>query len=414
MYKFQFQSVVAIGDAMQEVLAVQAGVRSSRLDGFYQRYCTEWQTAAGTNADAIRFRKDLMEASAPDLPRRETAILARLHKSLQDTDPQAIQHDLEDLYDLNVTFARLENEYVMKRAGTAHTELIALGVLGTCVSLFLGFYVRSGIAPRIKHLVESVRSFQDHGWTEKITDNGNDEIAVLANALDVGLGSIASRERDRDQFLAIVAHELKTPVTSIYGYAKLLLHPSIPREEMKGPLEAINRQSWRMTRLIDALFLLGKARAGQLHFEPKPLNISDLVELVVREMESLFGKSVFDAHIDPDITILGDEVLLEHAVWALLASATALSQQNDPIGVSFHKASHRARLSVDIRKCDGNATELQELFTPFRFVQYETGKGVRSAIGLYLCREIARVHNGTLQIEQIPGVSPEFVMDLPI
>jgi signal transduction histidine kinase len=165
--------------------------------------------------------------------------------------------------------------------------------------------------------------------------------------------------------------------------------------------------------LIDALFLTEQARVGQLQFQPKPLNVSELAGLVIQEMEPLFPKNAFQTKIDPNVTILGDEVLLEHAIWALVASAAAFSKEDAPIAVTFHKVDQRARLAIDIREPGASPAELQELFTPFRFVEYETGKGIRSAIGLYLCREIVRLHNGTLQVEYAPGIVPELVMELP-
>jgi signal transduction histidine kinase len=57
--------------------------------------------------------------------------------------------------------------------------------------------------------------------------------------------------------------------------------------------------------------------------------------------------------------------------------------------------------------------DVEGLFTPFRSVEYETGAGIRSSIGLYLCREIVRVHNGRLVVQQVSGKQPEFLMELP-
>jgi signal transduction histidine kinase len=57
--------------------------------------------------------------------------------------------------------------------------------------------------------------------------------------------------------------------------------------------------------------------------------------------------------------------------------------------------------------------DVEGLFTPFRSVEYETGAGIRSAIGLYLCREIVRVHNGRLVVHEVTGEQPEFLMELP-
>src|SRR6185295_4966830 len=115
-----------------------------------------------------------------------------------------------------------------------------------------------------------VRNFQETGKHERIGDTGHDDIAVLANALDAGFTAIASREREREQFLSIAAHELKTPVTSIHGYSSLLVNHPPRAVDVERALKSINRQSWRLSRLIDALFLAIKARTGKLDFEPKP------------------------------------------------------------------------------------------------------------------------------------------------
>jgi len=302
----------------------------------------------------------------------------------------------------------------MKRLRIRRLALAGVGLAGISSTFLLGLHVQRAISPRVQQLVEHIRHFQEYGWTERLAVSGNDDISTLANALDVGFSAIASRERDRDQFLAVVAHELKTPVTSIYGYSSVLINNSLPAEEKKRPLEAIHRQSWRMTRLVDALFVLGQARAGQLRFEPKPLNMSELVELVVHEMEPFSSKNIFNLQIDPGITLLGDEVLLEHALWALFASACAFTKEGSALHICFYKVHNHARLTVDIKDRSASLPELEELFMPFRFVQYETGKGIRSAIGLYLCREILRLHNGTVKVEQLAGLQPEFVMELPV
>src|SRR5262249_49642016 len=232
------------------------------------------------------------------------------------------------------------------------------------------------------------------GTYEKIGGQGTDDIAVLANAIDAGFAAIASRTQDRDQFLSIVAHELKTPVTSIYGYASLLVRHSMSTKDVDTALEAINRQSWRLTRLIDAVFLTKTARDGALHFEPTPLDLSELVMRVMDEMGPLLSGKTFFPQIDPQISILGDPALLEHALWSLFTSAAGFTGKEVPLNISLFSVQNCARLTVSI---DGHVSvaDVQELFTPFGRVEYETGSGIRSAIGLYLCREIIKLHNGS-------------------
>jgi signal transduction histidine kinase len=412
MYNFQFKSVAAIGDVMQEAATLKTGSKSSALDAFYHRYRAEWETASGTTPDAVQFRKELLDAGATTLMRSETQVLDDLKKSLERSNAENIRMDLTTLYDINVGYADLANRYVVSRNRNGRVWLILIGIIGAMLTLFLGLQVRRAIAPRITRLVAYVRDFQESGVHHRIGDTGKDDIALLANALDVGFSAIASREEERAQFLAIAAHELKTPVTSIHGYASLLAQ-SRQNGGLHRAIDTINRQSGRLIRLIDALLLAGQARHGKMHFEPSAFNVSALVGRVIQDMEPLLSKKTFVSQIEPDISILGDEALLEHALWSLFTCAAAFAAAEAPLSVGFCKIQHQARLKVDIRPGGRSMPEVQDLLMPFHFVEYETGNGVRSAIGLYLCREIVRLHNGCLFIEELSERRPEFLMELP-
>jgi signal transduction histidine kinase len=413
MYNFQFKSVAAIGDVMEEAATLRPGSKSPALDAFYRRYHTEWEKATGTTPDAIQFRNELLEAGATAQMQSETEALADLENSLELGNPENIRMDLAALYNINVRYAELADRFVVTRARNDRFWLILIGAAGTALTLFLGLHVRRGIAARIMRLVAYVRDFEKTGEHQTIGNTGNDDIALLANALDAGFSAIASRERERAQFLAIAAHELKTPVTSIHGYASLLAR-SQPNGSLHRAIDTIDRQSRRLSRLIDAMLLIGQARFGKLQFEPKVLDVSSLIVRVIREMEPLLSKKMFVPNVEPNVSILGDEGLLEHALWSLFTCASAFSDQESPLDVSFSRINHQARLSVDIRAGGISMSEVRNLFMPFRFIEYETGNGIRSSIGLYLCREIVRLHNGNLMVEEVSRNRPEFLMELPV
>jgi signal transduction histidine kinase len=290
--------------------------------------------------------------------------------------------------------------------------ILGIAMTATAAACFLCFRMIYDTASRIRNLAAYVRRFQDSGKLERIGDPRSDYISVLANAIDAGFTAIASRERERAQFIAIAAHELKTPVTTIQGYASFLAtHPLTP--EAPRALQVIHRQAWRLSRLIEALFLAVRARSGSLRFEPRPLNMSMLVRRVLREMEPFLSKKAFVSRIAENISILGDEALLEHALWCLFTCAVALAPDEQPIQVSLVRQ-EKASLTVDIEPSGVPVGEVQNLFLPFHSLQYETVDGLRSPIGLYLCREIVRVHNGQLYVHDTSSLSPEFLMELPI
>jgi len=413
MYDFQFESVVGIGEAVAEASTLKEGDRSARLEDFYKRYRSEWETASGTTPDAIHFRKELAEAGATNLLIDETEILGRLHRALVAADATETQRELTALHALNVRYAALDNHFLMEGLRFARRWIIAVGIAGATLTMLMGLYVRNAIAPRIKRLVGQVGRFQATGKFEPTRDSGTDDIAVLANALDMGFSSIAKRDHEREQFLSIAAHELKTPVSSIHGYALLLVEQPPDYVNARRALETINRQSWRLSRLIDRLFLGIEAMSGKLQFEPKPFDLSTLVERVLNDIEPLVGNKTFSKHIERNISVIGDEALLEHAIWCLIACSASFSEDQIPLKIGFSVVKQQARLAITINRASASIPELQELFLPFHFVQYETEQGIRSATGLYLCREIVRLHNGSLRAEQLEPRRPEFVMEIP-
>jgi signal transduction histidine kinase len=414
MYEFQLRSIADIGDALETAATLPEGQRSDTLDGFYERYRREWETAGGTSPNAIRFRADLARAGEVQLPALEAETLADLEAALRSGRSAAVLDSLANLQEINTRYADLEYQYVVQRTRRALIWMLAVGIGSTVLILLLGLHVHRAIAPRIHLLVKHVRQFREFGTYERAGDMGTDDIGMLANALDAGFMSIAEREREREEFLQIAAHELKTPVTSIRGYASLVVsHPEqIPM--MLRALETINRQSWRLSRLIDGLFLALRARSRKLQFEPRPFDMSALINRVLDEMRPFVSEKTLASKIQGNVSILGDEALLGHALWSLLACAVALSSEHAPVLVALRAEEWRARLTVDIEDSGVSIPEVEELFLPFRSVEYETKTSPRLAIGLYLCREIVRIHNGELRIQQISKGQPEFVMELPL
>src|SRR5262245_23952578 len=122
----------------------------------------------------------------------------------------------------------------------------------------------------------------------------------------------------------------------------------------------------------------------------------------------------FTIRIDENIAILGDETLIEHALWSLFTCAAALSPQDTPAMVALSLTDSCANLSVDLAGTSLSIPDIEELFMPFRSMKYEDGSGIRSTVGLYLCREIVRLHNGRLHVRPAATLKPEFLMELPV
>ncbi len=399
---------------------------------FLERYRTEWAVAENRSEDALHFQADLERANQRELVTNERSAMYDMESSLEridaglsasGTDGQIAASIVSDARDLrtalrkllrvNVGFIEVENAAIERRNRQTEWWMSAVGVSGLFGSLALGLGVRKAIAPRIQRLVREVQRFKELGVHERVLEEGRDEIAILANALDAGFAAIAARDREREHFLAIVAHELKTPMTSILGFTELALARPESTHVRARALALVRSHAGRLGRLIDDLLLAASTRSGALPFRPQAVDPATLTQKVAAEVVMTMPKRRFDVDVSRGRHLLADEHLLTQAVWTLLTYAAAVAETGRAINVRLEPAGAHLRLEVAFDAPAVPAEEMERAFAPFASVQYEGGSGIRSAVGLFLCREIARVHGGSLLAMNPTQDQRMLVLDLP-
>jgi signal transduction histidine kinase len=310
--------------------------------------------------------------------------------------------------DINFDFMQLAEADVESTARRMMLLLTSIGVIGVFTAMVLGRRVQQAIAPRIEDLVLKIKRFQELGVHERMFEEGEDEIALLANAIDAGFAAIAARAREREQFLAIVAHELKTPVTSIQGFAEAAL---VSPNQSSRALEVIKRQSNRLGRLIDDLLWAARARYGDLPFCPVPVDLAFLVHKITREIDSPIHP--FRLEGLTELRVLADEGLMTHALVSLFTYAIALSAPHTGIVTRLGRVGVRARTDVYVQGPPVPSEDIVRIFDPFSVLQYESDARPRTAVGLFLCREILRLHGGSVHVADEPGVGLVLTLEMP-
>ncbi|WP_342119175.1 hybrid sensor histidine kinase/response regulator [Pseudoduganella sp. OTU4001] len=224
----------------------------------------------------------------------------------------------------------------------------------------------------------------------------------------------------RDQFMSMVAHELRTPLNTLYLEAqmrKLQLERGNMDHFAPAQLERMvardMRQIHAMVRLIDDMLDVSRIRSGKLSIRPAAVDLEALLQRVVGDL----SHQAADMHSELRLTIVQpvagcwDEFRIEQVIVNLITNALRYGG-GKPIDVRLHADSESARIEV-IDQGDGIAEEmLPKIFEPF-----ERGKvdNVPSGLGLglYISRQLAEAHGGTLTVRSQPHAGSTFIFTLP-
>jgi signal transduction histidine kinase len=394
----------------------------ARLEAFAKHYGRDIEVAGNPGPDARRQTQELSKLNRLGLVDEEQQVVASLQRKLEPL-PAAVRGagvtgaqldglraSLQDLLRLNLQFVDAAQDDIASSAARTSVTLASVGVAGIALAGILAWRVRSAIAPRISALVQKVRKFQEHGVHERMEIEGQDEIAVLGNALDVGFASIAERNRERELFLAVAAHELKTPMVSILGFIDAALANPETRQHA---LEVIRRQTRRLAHLVEDLLWAASVRSGQLPFHPGPLDVAVVARRLAEEVEETTPGHPVDVTGSRSVPVLADETLFTHALWSLLVYAGVLSAPDQPIDLAVEPADAHVLLRLGVHGDPLPPEDQVRIFEPFSTLQFEGDSRPRSALGLFLCREIARLHGGSLRVGERKGVGPVITLDLP-
>ncbi|MFT3768820.1 MAG: histidine kinase dimerization/phospho-acceptor domain-containing protein [Minicystis sp.] len=279
MHQYVFAPLVAIGDALDAGAKASELVDSTapeapalaqqaleRVRAFFLRYQESWQVVESSLPDALRFRDELQDLGRLGLLEEERKAVDALEAALARSD----RPRREDIIGMRAALVRL-NDINLRYMETAYDAydakrtsivmfFLAVGAVGVVMAPLLGLAVRRAIVPRVQRLVQKIERFRELGINVPVDDEGGDELAVLAHTLDVSFTAIAARDAERKRFLSVAAHELKTPLTSLKGFAQIALQHRDDRALCDRALAVIDRQATRLARLSQDLPLGGARR----------------------------------------------------------------------------------------------------------------------------------------------------------
>ncbi len=240
----------------------------------------------------------------------------------------------------------------------------------------------------------------------------------------VGVSKIArditqqKREQVRkNDFVAMVSHELKTPLTSITGYIQLIMrmNKQTQNEFMSNALVKTDAQLKKMSNMIHDFLNLSRLEEGRIHLHKTIFEFMPLAEEVLSNLQLFTPSHTLVSHLPPNIYLYGDREKIGQVLTNLLSNAIKYSPPNTTVTLSGEITDQLVRIAVIDEGIGISAADQIKLFERFyRVDQAGPGQPSGFGIGLYLASELMRMHHTEIKVQSELGKGATFYFDLPI
>jgi len=286
--------------------------------------------------------------------------------------------------------------------------LIAAGItVGFSVVLYL---ILRRLTRPITVIQETADKVADGDYAARTGITSRDDIGVLAGRFDAMTEQVASHideaeqlARNQQNFIDNMAHEMRTPLTSIFGNAELLRQARLTDEQRTDATGRIMGGAQRLQGLSQKLLSLALARATAVDWQPVPLD--DLLDQVLElERPAAVAGGVRLSSRCGDEVVLGDVLLLQTMLTNLVDNAMKASAPGGLVEIEVTTRENTAAISVADHGRGVPQEQVQQVFQPF----YRTDEARSSAqggtgLGLALCQQIADAHQASIAMTSEPG-----------
>jgi PAS domain S-box-containing protein len=215
-------------------------------------------------------------------------------------------------------------------------------------------------------------------------------------------------------FLATAAHELKTPVTVIGGFAETLLtYPDMPPERRAQAVEAIRRRASELSAIVDRLLLSSKIESGRVHVDVHPVDVRALVMERSGAFQDASGRHMVRLVADEELVAMADPLALQTVIDHLLDNAVKYSD-GGPVVIRGRKALGTVEIAVSDIGIGMDEEQARRCFD--KFWQAESTDVRRfggTGIGLYIVSSLIDAMGGTISVETAVGRGTTFTVALP-
>lgn len=305
-----------------------------------------------------------------------------------------------------------ETNYIIK---TISILLLWMGIAVLFISGAVSIFLANSIVKPLQEVTKVAEKMADGQLKVRSNINLQDEIGKLSNTLNYMAEELIKKEQIKNDFISSVSHELRTPLTSIKGWAVTLKSEELNGNEiiMDG-LDIIEKESDRLSNMVEDLLDFSRFVSGRINLEKDEFQIKDTIQMIWRQLSPRAANNniSFIKDIDQNLGyILGDENRIKQVLINLLDNAFKFSHEGGKVILQAYKNDNILYLVVI-----DNGEGISEEDLPKVVEKFYKGKNSKShsGIGLSICDEIVKLHNGSMEISSNIDEGTTVIVKLPL
>lgn len=300
--------------------------------------------------------------------------------------------------------------------------LIPLGlmIMGAISAWYVGRSL-SPITELTKRAAHLARSLSDPRGPDlqapRLAAVSQDELGRLATTFNELFARVVVVLRQLRQFVTDASHELRTPLSVLQGETELLLSERRDPEEYHKTLAVIHGELRHLSRIVEGLFTLSMADAGQLKVANDPLYINEVLEEAC-EIAIPLGRAKgihIEQDLQQDVAAIGDESFLRDLFLVFLENAVKYSPSNSTIKVALARLNGSVSVRFEDQGFGIPSEHLPHIFERFYRAAPSDGSETRGGgLGLAIAQAIVNAHSGKIDVRTEPGRGSVFTVTLPV
>ena len=302
----------------------------------------------------------------------------------------------------------------------AITDMHMIGVLSMLVPIvvlvtLVNFLFTRYIYRYLDKISDAMQKVADGDYTVRLDAEKDQPFRELYRNFNTMAEELGGVEMLKNDFINGYAHELRTPITSINGFAEMLLNDdgTLSREEKRSYLEIIASESRRLADLAGNSLLMSKLDSQKIIPDKKPFSLDEQLRRCSILLSGQWTEKELDMTMDLDEAVyVGDYDLMQHLWINLLTNAVKYTPKGGSITVTLKNEEKFIAVSVADTGKGIPPEDRERIFDKY----YQTDKSHSKrglGLGLAICKRIVQLCNGTLEVESEVGVGSTFTVRLP-